>query len=146
MPRGWVSTARLRAPRIAGVLALFIGGYYGIAEAVSEEHAHVVAIPLDARIPFLPWTVFVYASVYTSAFLPAFVVRDDALFRRVCQACVFVRSSTPTTVGMASLLSIDWSTPVASFMRPWTCGLGASAWASPGAPRRNRQQPLPDVP
>jgi hypothetical protein len=48
--------------------------------------AHTLATPLDDAIPFLPWSVLIYSWVYTSMFVPVFVVRDGEIFRRVVVA------------------------------------------------------------
>ena len=45
--------------------------------------AHTLATPLDDAIPCLPWTALIYSWVFTSMFVPLFVMRDAELFRRI---------------------------------------------------------------
>jgi membrane-associated phospholipid phosphatase len=77
---------RERGAIVALMLLLFAGGYYAAAAAVDPGRARSLATPLDARIPFLPWTLYVYVSTFPGALAPAFFVRCPRLFRRVALA------------------------------------------------------------
>lgn len=93
---GWL---RERVILVACVMMFFLGGYYGIAFWASDAELSAQAssratmslrTTLDDAIPFWSWSVIVYAWVYPAVFLPAFVVRSPALFRRVLIAYVVV--------------------------------------------------------
>jgi hypothetical protein len=84
-----MSEAASRAAIVAGVASVFAGGYFGIAHAVDPARARSLATPLDARLPFVPEAIFVYAAVYPLVLLPALLARD-AEFRRYARAYLAV--------------------------------------------------------
>jgi len=69
-----------------GLLAYGFGGYFWIARSVDPTTTVSLATPWDARIPFVPASIFAYASVYVLIALPIFVVESRALFRRAAWA------------------------------------------------------------
>ncbi len=79
-----------RAVQVAGIVLLFVGGYFTIGLSADPIGAGSLHTPLDDRIPFVAESIFVYASVYVSVFFPAFVVRCPRLFQRVTLAYVVV--------------------------------------------------------
>jgi len=72
-----------KAAWVAGVLALWLGVYYGAAAVTDPARAASLRTPLDDRIPFVPAAIWVYCCVYTAMLLPLFTVRSIALFRRI---------------------------------------------------------------
>ena len=69
------------------VVVFFLVGYFGVGWlATDPADARSLATPLDAAIPFLLGSVFVYWSILPMALLPLFVVRDPADFRRIALA------------------------------------------------------------
>lgn len=62
---------------------MYVVGYFAVGWATDPAAAHSLATPLDARIPFVPETIFLYVWVYSGATFPLFSVRSRALFRRV---------------------------------------------------------------
>lgn len=68
------------------VATFFVAGYFGIGRSLSPGTARGLATSLDAAIPFLPWTVWIYLAVFPMAFLPVFVVRSRGLFARTMTA------------------------------------------------------------
>jgi membrane-associated phospholipid phosphatase len=64
-------------------------GYWAIGLHQDPEHAHRLVTALDNAVPYRPEWMFVYGGVYTALLLPCFVVKDDALFRRVALAYLF---------------------------------------------------------
>jgi hypothetical protein len=77
---------RERAALTGAVLAFFLVGYFAIGWLSDPARARSLALPLDARVPFVLGTVIVYWSVLPMGLLPIFVVRDPGLFRRVALA------------------------------------------------------------
>ncbi|MEZ4267589.1 MAG: phosphatase PAP2 family protein [Myxococcota bacterium] len=77
--------------------------FFLLGLATDPAIARRLDTPLDHAIPFLPWTVWIYSLVYTSVFLPVFVVRCPRLFRRVIAAYVLT---------MAGSLVVYWLFPV----------------------------------
>jgi membrane-associated phospholipid phosphatase len=81
-----------------GLVALFAGGYFGlaalsagsVADAAAERAAALVRTALDDHVPLLPAGVWLYSTVYTALSIPLFVVRSRSLFRRVSVACSLV--------------------------------------------------------
>lgn len=72
---------------IAALLLLYAaGGYFGVAAAVDPASARGLATAWDARIPFVPASIYLYALVYPMILLPLFVVAGESLFRRVAWA------------------------------------------------------------
>ena len=68
---------------IAVVLLTFaFGGYFWIGLSVDPAEATSLATSWDARIPFVPESIYVYAAVYLLITLPIFVIDSPALFRR----------------------------------------------------------------
>lgn len=65
-----------------GVAVFFAAGYFGVGLHVDPARAGTLGTPLDARIPFLPGTVWIYLLVFPASLLPLFVVRSQRLFRR----------------------------------------------------------------
>jgi membrane-associated phospholipid phosphatase len=82
----WIERALLTA----GLVALFAAGYFCVGKAVDPARARELATGLDARLPFVPATIWVYAWVFPAAFAPLFVVRSRDLFRRVVLAYAIV--------------------------------------------------------
>jgi len=68
------------------VLASYVTGYFTVGWATDPGRAHSLATPLDALIPFVPETIYIYAWLFTAMLFPLFVVRSPALFRRVALA------------------------------------------------------------
>ncbi|HEX6852012.1 MAG TPA: phosphatase PAP2 family protein [Candidatus Polarisedimenticolaceae bacterium] len=68
------------------VAAFFVGGYFGVGLSAAPSAARELGTALDAAIPFVPWTVWIYLAVFPMAFLPLFVVRSRALFTRTMVA------------------------------------------------------------
>ncbi len=68
------------------MVALFVGSYFGAGRAIDPARARELATPLDAMIPFVPWTIHVYLWIFPASFLPAFIVRSRRLYRRVLAA------------------------------------------------------------
>lgn len=75
-----------KAAWTTAVAAFFVGGYFGVGLHASPAGARDLGTALDAAIPFVPWTVWVYLAVFPMAFLPLFVVRSRALFTRTMAA------------------------------------------------------------
>lgn len=71
-----------RAVLTIGVLVLFVAGYFGVGWSVDPSRARSLAVALDARIPFVAGSVWVYLWVFPASLLPLFVVRCPHLFRR----------------------------------------------------------------
>jgi len=69
-----------------GLLLYGFGSYFWIARSVDPTTAASLATPWDARIPFVPASIYVYASVYVLIALPIFLVESPALFRRAAWA------------------------------------------------------------
>jgi membrane-associated phospholipid phosphatase len=68
------------------VLVLFAAGYFGVGLAVDPLRARTAGTVLDAAIPFIPETIWIYLLVFPAALLPLFVVRSQRLFRRAMAA------------------------------------------------------------
>jgi hypothetical protein len=66
--------------------AYFAGGVAAVASVSRQMQVHTLGTRLDAAIPFIPWTVYLYSWSYTFAVYPLFVVRCWRLFRRVTAA------------------------------------------------------------
>lgn len=71
-------------------LTLTFIGYFWIGLTTDPGEARSLATPLDARIPFVPASIVVYAGVYILITLPVFLVESRALFARVVVAYLFV--------------------------------------------------------
>ncbi len=72
-----------RAGLVLGVVLLYLLGYFALGLTTDPARARELATPLDAWFPFVPETIFLYASVFAASSLPAFVIRCPRLFRRV---------------------------------------------------------------
>jgi hypothetical protein len=112
---------RERAAWTGAVLAFFLVGYFAIGWLDDPARARSLALPLDARIPFLLDSVVVYWSILPMGLLPIFVVRDARLFRRVALAYA-------ATIALCFACFLLW--PVTSVgLRP-----DATAYAALGFP------------
>jgi membrane-associated phospholipid phosphatase len=74
----------------AGLVALFSAGYLCAGLMADPARARDLMTGLDARIPFLPGSIWVYVWVFPAAFAPLFVVRSRQLFREVVLAYAIV--------------------------------------------------------
>jgi membrane-associated phospholipid phosphatase len=81
---------RLRNPARRVLLAILMVSYFVAGQRLIplavEGRASTLHCFLDDLVPFWPWTMYLYAFVYTSMLYPLFVVRCDRLFRRVVLA------------------------------------------------------------
>lgn len=68
------------------LLTFCFGCYFWIASMVDAAAASSLHTPLDDLVPFIPQSIYLYASVYIMITLPIFVVRSPALFRRLAAA------------------------------------------------------------
>ena len=73
-----------------GLMAFFIIGYFGVGLSTDPARARGLATPLDARIPFVPRSLWLYLWVFPAALIPVFVVRCSDLFRRTVLAYAIV--------------------------------------------------------
>jgi membrane-associated phospholipid phosphatase len=64
--------------------------FWLISYNISPGEGNSLRLALDDRIPFLPWTIFLYSSVYTASAYPLFVVRCPRLFRRTVNAFIII--------------------------------------------------------
>ena len=68
------------------MLVLFAAGYFGVGLAVDPARARALGTVLDAAIPFIPETIWIYLLVFPASLAPLFVVRSQRLFRRAMSA------------------------------------------------------------
>lgn len=92
--RSLLREALVRAAVAALVVAYFIGGFHLVASLAKGARVHTLRTPIDDAIPFVPWTVYLYSWVYTSAMYPLFVVRGRQLFRRTVLAYLSVLTAS----------------------------------------------------
>ena len=79
------SSVGSRIAAALAMLALTIVGYRAVGFGVEPGSAHTLRLAVDDRIPFWPWTIYLYSWVYTSMLYPLFVVRCPRLFRRTVE-------------------------------------------------------------
>jgi hypothetical protein len=71
---------------VAELGAFFAIGYVGVALTKSLGSEHVLGTPLDTRIPFVAWSVWVYFLGFFIPFAPVFIVRSRVLLSRTATA------------------------------------------------------------
>jgi membrane-associated phospholipid phosphatase len=96
-----------RAAIVALVFAPYVAGYFFIGWVSDPERARSLATPLDAAIPFVPETIFLYAWLFTAMLFPLFAVRSPALFRRVGLAYAAVVAACLATFEVYPVTSAD---------------------------------------
>jgi hypothetical protein len=79
-----------RALLAGGVIALFVAGYFGIGLHTSPSVVRELRTSLDATIPFLAPTIWIYLWLFPASLLPLFLIRDRDLFRRTIAAYAVV--------------------------------------------------------
>jgi len=72
------------------VVVVDMGIFWLISYSITPGEGHSLRISLDDHIPFLPWTIFLYSSVYTASAYPLFSVRCPRLFRRTVYAYITI--------------------------------------------------------
>jgi len=75
-----------RAVLTIGAVAVFLIGYFAVGHNIDPTRARDLATSLDARIPFIARSVWVYLWVFPASLLPLFLVRCPRLFRRTIVA------------------------------------------------------------
>lgn len=73
-----------------GLVTFFILGYFGVGRSLDASRAYSLASPLDALIPFVAATIWIYLWVFPATLVPVFVVRSRPLFRRTVIAYAVV--------------------------------------------------------
>jgi membrane-associated phospholipid phosphatase len=71
-------------------VALFVAGYFGIGLHVRPSAARELRLAVDARIPFVAETIWIYLWLFPAALLPLFLIRCRGLFRRTIAAYAIV--------------------------------------------------------
>lgn len=117
----------------AGLIALFLIGYFGVGHSIDPLRARGLAFAFDERIPFISHSVWIYLLVFPAALMPLFVVRCPRLFRRTAVAYLSVMavsficfSSFPvTSTGLRAPLEVldlsypsDWAVSVLYALDP----------------------------
>lgn len=69
-----------------GLIIFFITGYFSVGLSRDPADARELAVSLDAQIPFVAQSVWVYLSLFPAALIPLFVVRCPRLLRRTALA------------------------------------------------------------
>jgi len=113
-----------RAAITSLILASYALGYFTIGWATDPGRAHSLATPLDALIPFVPETIYIYVWLFTAMLFPLFVVRSPGLFRRVGLAYAAVVVVCLTVFAIYPVTAIG--------LRPGVGGLDASRFAGWG--------------
>ena len=96
------------------LLAAMILGYELLGWTRDPAAAHELRTSLDDAIPFRAASVFAYSWVYTSMLFPAFVIRSEALFRRVATAYGLVLAVSLTCFAAWPVTSLGLRPPVDS--------------------------------
>lgn len=73
-----------------GVVIVDMALFWLISYNIAPGEGHSLRTALDDNIPFLPWTIFLYSSVYTASAYPLFTVRCPRLFRRTVIAYISI--------------------------------------------------------
>jgi membrane-associated phospholipid phosphatase len=68
---------------------LFVAGYFGVGLAADPKESHDFATPIDGKIPFVAYSVWLYLGLFPAALAPIFFVRSPQLFRRAALAYAF---------------------------------------------------------
>jgi membrane-associated phospholipid phosphatase len=79
-----------RAALAAAVIALFLAGYFGIGLHVRPGSAAEMRLAVDAAIPFVPASIWIYLALFPTALLPLFLIRSTPLYRRTIAAYALV--------------------------------------------------------
>ncbi len=75
-----------RVALTVSLVIFFIAGYFGTGISRKPEEARELTTALDAQIPFIARSVWIYLLIFPSALLPLFVVRCRKLFGRTAIA------------------------------------------------------------
>jgi prolipoprotein diacylglyceryltransferase/protein-S-isoprenylcysteine O-methyltransferase Ste14 len=87
--------------------------YEGVVHLGSPRNALIAYLPLDYRLPVLPWTEVFYISVYPVVVLVPFLMSDRAALRLFCMRAI---------VSMALVFPIFLCLPMVSPPRPFVAG------------------------
>jgi hypothetical protein len=112
----WTAT-RSFGWRIAGVLGgtlYFALGFAAVAAITRSLEVHTLRTRWDDAIPFLPWTIYLYTWVYTSAFYPVFVIRSPRLYWRMVAAYVVLVTVSLGCFLLFPVTSVGLRPPVAA--------------------------------
>ncbi len=96
------------------LLAVTIVAYRAVAFRVDAAASHTLRLAIDDRIPFLPWTVYLYSWVYTSMLYPLFVVRCPRLFRRTVEAYALTIGVSLATWALFPVTAVGFRPEIAS--------------------------------
>jgi membrane-associated phospholipid phosphatase len=105
----------------AGLLIFFIVGYFGVGRLRKPGHDFEIALPLDAQIPFIAQSVWIYCWAFTAALIPLFVVRCPRLFRHTAAAY--------GTAIFVALLCFKIFPATSAALRPDTASLDVSSFS-----------------
>jgi len=109
------------------VPAYFAAGYFGVGLNADPGRARGIETALDASIPFIAGSVWIYLGLFPTAFLPLFVVRCRRLFRLTILAYVLAITASllvfvafPVT---STHLRVDAGALDLSRFAPWAVAL-----------------------
>lgn len=116
-----------RALLAGSVIALFVAGYFGIGLRTPPTTVRELRLPLDAAIPFLPGTIWIYLWLFPASLLPLFLIRDRDLFRRTIAAYAVVIAVSLVVFAAYPVTSKGLRADPASLdltrISPWTVAL-----------------------
>jgi hypothetical protein len=124
--RAW-RDAHPRVERVAIAVVLAAAwtvGYQLIGRAIDPRRAVSLRTPLDAAIPFVPETIFLYGLVYGAALYPLFVVRSLPLLRRAALAYALVIGGSLLCFGLFPVTCAGLRPPLAAVDPRTLCGWG----------------------
>jgi len=106
-----------------GLVAFFLLGYFGLGLARATEPGRDLATAADAWLPWVPGSVWVYASAIPMAFAPLLFVRSRTLYRRTIAALAAVIATSLVCFALLPVTTADLR-PDPSALR----GPGFTAW------------------
>jgi membrane-associated phospholipid phosphatase len=123
-----LTPARRERVALATLTTVFFAAtYFGVGWTVNASRARTLLTALDARIPFIAGSIWIYLALFPAAFLPLFVVRCPRLFRRTIAAYLFavavsvaIFASLPVT---SAGLRVDPDSLDTSHFAPWAVSL-----------------------
>lgn len=112
-----------RALLASAVITLFVAGYFTIGTSMSPDRAHTLGTAWDARIPFLPRTIWIYLWLFPASLLPLFLLRCRRLFRRTIVAYALVIAVSLATFAVFPVTAAELRVPAGSLdtgrLSPW---------------------------